>query len=107
MGSPAGRFKQEITYASPTGRDSYGKPTMGAKSTARARVQPTRKLIRDPQGNEHVSSHVVYTAAPIGLTHRLWLDGADTTDFNQARRVIGLDVLVDGDGREVYRKVWL
>jgi hypothetical protein len=106
MGSPANRFRQTITYALLTGRDSFGKPTMGSQSTAAARVQPSRKMVKDANGNDAVSSFVVYTDAALTIFHRVWFPDEDTSDFNKARRPIAIDTYVDGAGVSVYRKVW-
>ena len=105
--SPAHRFKQTISYALLTGRDSYGKPTMSAATAAKARVQPMRRLMRDARGAEFLSTHVIYTTAAIDLNHRLWLPGESTADFNLARRVGVVDVMIDGAGVERFRKVVL
>lgn len=107
MASPSDRFRQRISYALVLGRDAHGKPMLGPVSTARVRVQPSRRLIRDAGGNEHLASHVVYTDAPLTLQHRLWLPGEDTADFNRARRPAAVDELVDGAGAVSFRKVWL
>lgn len=107
MARPSERFKQTVTYKSVTGRDQYRAPTYGAANTAQARVEPKRKLIRDAQGNEVVSTHVVYTAAAVVITDIIWIPGEDTADTKKARRPIAIDEYVDGDGLAVYRKVWL
>ncbi|WP_338865173.1 hypothetical protein [Myxococcus stipitatus] len=107
MASPSDRFRQRIFFALVLGRDAHGKPSLGPVSSARARVQPSRRLIRDASGNEHLASHVIYTEALLGLQHRLWLPGEEVADFNRARRPIGVDELVDGEGVVRFRKVWL
>ncbi|MCY1045609.1 hypothetical protein OV208_30115 [Corallococcus sp. bb12-1] len=106
MASPTDTFRQSITYAVLTGRDAYGKPALGLQAMARARVQPSRRLIRDANGNEHLTAHVVYTDAVITLQHRVWLPGEDVADFNRARRPVAVDESVDGLGVVRFRKVW-
>ena len=106
MATPSDTFRQLITYAVLTGRDAHGKPMLGPVVTARARVQPSRRLIRDANGNEHLSAHVVYTDAPLTLQHRVWLPGEDVADFNRARRPVAVDEFVDGAGSVRLRKVW-
>ncbi|MCY1042127.1 hypothetical protein OV208_12450 [Corallococcus sp. bb12-1] len=106
MASPTDTFRQSIAYAVLTGRDAYGKPTLGPQTTARARVQPSRRLIRDANGNEHLAAHVVYTDAFLTLQHRVWLPGEDVADFNRARRPVAVDESVDGAGAVRFRKVW-
>lgn len=107
MAKASGRFKQTISYAAVTGRDVHGKPAMGAVTTAAARVQPHRKVIRDSMGQEFLASHVIYTSAALTLAHRIWLPGEDTADLSKARKPAAIDELVDGDGVEQYRKVYL
>ena len=107
MADPGRLFRQTITYATITGRDAYGKPTLSAQSTALARVQPRQKLIRDARGQEYQASHVVYTKAQLGLGHYLWLPGYSTADATGARRIAAVEQEVDARGVEVYRKVWV
>jgi hypothetical protein len=107
MASPSDRFRQIILYALVTGRDAHGRPMLGPVSPARARVQPSRRLIRDPSGNEHLASHVIYTDAPLTLLHRIWLPGEDASELNRARRPVAVDELVDGAGVVRFHKVWL
>ncbi|GHG91402.1 hypothetical protein [Comamonas sp. JC664] len=107
MASPSDRFRQIISYALVVGRDAHGNPLLGPVSPARARVQPSRRLIRDASGNEQLASHVIYTDVPLTLQHRLWLPGEDTSDFNRARRPAAVDELVDGAGAVSFLKVWL
>lgn len=106
MASPTDRFQQTISYATLTGRDSNGKPTLSAVSTAAARVEPARKFMRDARGNETVASFKVYTAAAVGMNHRIWFPGEDTSDLNKARRPIAVDEHVDGAGSTIFRTVW-
>lgn len=107
MSGPAALFRQLIRYAEVIGRDAWGTPLLGPLAGAAARIQPSRKLIRDASGTEFVASFVVYTEAPITLRHRLWFPGDNTSDFNHARRPAAVDEHVDGAGVLRYRKVWL
>ena len=106
MSGPASLFRQSITFTSVTGRDSHGDPVLAANATAPARVQPMRRMTRTAAGNEVMSTHVVYTAAPITLRSRVWFPGADTAELDDARAPIGVDEHVDGSGATIYRKVW-
>jgi hypothetical protein len=106
MASARDRFRQSITFAVLTGRDAYGKPTLGSQSTAAARVQPSRKIVKDVNGNDAATTHKVYTAAAITVFHRVWLPGSSTGDFNQARKPIAVDEEVDGAGVTQFRTVW-
>lgn len=105
MAGPADLFAETITYALVTGRDAFGKPTLSGQTPARARVQPSRKTIRDATGAEHVTSHVVYTDAPVTLMHRFWLPGDKLTD--PPRRPAAIDEHKAGRATTaMYRKVW-
>lgn len=106
MAGPEALFRQLVTFAEVTGRDAYGKPSLGPLTVVAARVQPSRKLIRDANGAEFVASFIVYTAAPITLRHRVWLPGEDTANFDRARRPAAIDEHADGTGVVRYRKVF-
>jgi hypothetical protein len=106
MARPSERFKQTISWKSVTSRDAWGAPTFGSLNTANARVEPKRKLVRNSNGDEVLSSHVVYTAAAIVVSDQVWFPGENTSDANKARRPLAIDEYVDGDGLSVYRKVW-
>lgn len=107
MASPSGRFRQTISFIMLTGRSASGAPTFGVVGSARARVEPVQKTIRDSKGAEHLSSHVIHTEAELGLSHRVWVPGTNTADFNQARRIARIDEHVDGEGVVRFRSVWL
>lgn len=98
MASPSDRFRQTISYAVLTGRDSSGKPTLSGVTAAPARLQPMRKLVRTPAGDDAMTSHVMYTAAPMTLNTRVWFPGDSTSDLNLARRPIAINTEVDGAG---------
>jgi hypothetical protein len=106
MASPEERFKQTISYKARTGLDAWGKPTYGTVSTTLARVQPSRKIVKDDAGNDVQSAAVVYTKAALTMQHRVWFPGEDTSDANKGRRPLAIDVFTDGNGAESYRKVW-
>lgn len=102
MGGPESMFRQTVTYAAETSVDAYGKPTLGSSSTAAARIQPEQRLMKDALGIEFQSTHVIYTAAAIELSHRVYLPGETL-----ARRVQVILKHVDGLGTERYRKLVL
>lgn len=107
MARPSDLFRQTITYAAVTGRDAYGQPTLGAKSTAAARVQPARRFIRDKAGNQIVAAYCVYTTVELGESYRIWLPGEDTSSLMASRRVLAVDAYADGAGVIAFYKVWL
>ncbi|RJS14617.1 hypothetical protein DRW03_34640 [Corallococcus sp. H22C18031201] len=107
MAGPEALFRQVVRFAEVVGRDAWGTPQLGPIQGAPARIQPSRKLMRDASGAEFVASYVVYTGAPITLRHRLWFPGDNTADLNLARRPAAIDEYVDGGGTVRYRKVWL
>ena len=106
MAQPSDRFRQTISIAELTGRDAYGKPTLSPITTAPARIQPSKKLIRDAQGAEVVASYVVFTTAAVNLNSRVWFPGEPTSDLNRARRPVTIGEHVDGAGVTRYRSVW-
>ena len=106
MAGPAHLFTQQITLAELAGRDAYGKPALSEQTTAPARVQPTRRVIRDVTGNEVTVSAVVYTESVITLRHRVWHPGANVSIPEQGKRPVAIDEHVDGRGVTRFRKVW-
>ena len=54
----------EVTHEPCTGRDTYSKRQFGSSATYKARVEPTRKLVSDPQGQQVVASSVAFIEGP-------------------------------------------
>lgn len=110
MQPPTALLNETVTAAPVTGRDVFGKPTFGAQTTEKARVEWVQKSIRDAKGTEHTSSAVVYVTAALGLDHAVWLPGTPTTlpaAADYAKRVLVLEVHKDRWGKETYRKLWV
>jgi hypothetical protein len=84
-----------VTVYAQTARDSYGKQTFASTgTTTRCRIQLTAKTVRDANGNEVLSSGVIYFygTPAIDTTSRLVLpDGTDGI-------VISSKVQIDGTG---------
>ena len=74
-----GLCRQTVRLAARTGVDGYGEPTFGPEAVVRARVEGRRRLVRNDQGREVLSSHTVYlaTAVPIGAHDRITLSTGD------------------------------
>lgn len=106
MPGPESLFKQTITYGFLTGRAADGKPVLSGLDEAPARVQPSRKMIRDAAGADQMTSSKVFTAAAITMRSRVWLPGTDTSNFNHARQPLAIDEHVDGSGVTRFRTVW-
>lgn len=108
MPSPDHLFRQTVTYAAITGRDAWGKATLGSHSIAAARVQATRQFVRDYAGDSVQASYVVYTASTaITRQHRVWTPADNTASDTAARRILAIDEMTDGTGTIVFRRVWL
>jgi hypothetical protein len=108
---PAGLFQQQITYAAISSRDGAGRPTLGAPSTSRARVQSGRFPVRDFAGELVIARYKVYLppSCQVTLDHRIWLtsEGDSAGVQTQARRIIVIDKFRDGIAAERYRVVYL
>ena len=57
-----GFCRQTVQIAARSGLDGYGVPTFSAATSHRARVVGKRKLVRDFEGREVLSSYTVYLA---------------------------------------------
>jgi hypothetical protein len=100
-------FVDTVTVAAVTGKDSYGKPSFGAKTAVKARVQAVRKLVRSSTGNESVSSHVIFTETAINLTDRVWLPGVDSSNDSLAKVPLTINADHDKAGRVTLYEVTL
>lgn len=109
QGEPQGLFRQVITYAAVASRDQWGKPTMAAPATSRARVQPVNIFVRDAAGESILAKFKIYVPPAVGVTlqHRIWLAGDDTSSAIAARRILKIDDPVDGVGVSRFRTLWL
>jgi hypothetical protein len=106
---PQGLFNQTITYAAVSGRDVYGKPTMGAPSTAYARIQPTRDFVWDQAREKLQANFIIYTlpSTAVGYQHRVWLPGDDLGSAIASRRILAIDDPVDGKGVKRFRRIYV
>lgn len=101
--SLASWMQQTITLASETGRDAYGKPTYGATRTATARVERTRRMVRNGRGEDAIAQWRLYTLEVVALTDRIWLPGTGTA---MADSFLPLAVVATSDkpgARTLYR----
>ena len=107
MSGPGGLFNQTFSFRNVVGRSGpAGDPSgFSATATAKGRIQPSRRLVRNSAGNEVMSTHVLYTSAPVTLKSRFWFPGDVIGDPEAARRPIGVDEHVDGRGVLVFKKV--
>jgi hypothetical protein len=72
-----------------------------------ARVEPCVQFIEDKNGVQQKSSHVIYTAQPIGDQDAFWVLGRNITDFSQARFPLKLETLVTKFGAILYYTIYL
>lgn len=109
MPGPDHLFTQSITWAPISGRDAYGKATLGSHSSGVARVQATLDFVRDYAGDSVQAAFLLYVPAsnPIQRTYRVWLPGDNTSSDAASRRVIAVWEGVDGVGSTRFRKVWV
>jgi hypothetical protein len=105
--SLASGFISTATVASQVSVTSYGTPTYGVKRALRCRVEATSRLLRRPNGEEAVSSHVLYTDQAVALTDRLWLPGVSAATDDGARSPIAISVTTDKTGSRALYKVEL
>lgn len=90
-----------ISLASETGKDAYGKPSYETPRQVKARVESTRRIVRNPRGEESVSNHRIYTLAPVLLTDRIWLPGASTSSADASNLPLSVQATPDKSGARV------
>lgn len=103
----SGWLSQSVTVLPRTGQSSTGAPTYGAPVVMPARVQPAQGLVRDRNGEEVVSSQVVYVASSIGPLDGIYLPGDNTADLTILKFPIRVDSSPDDTGATVYWKATL
>ena len=71
--------RQTVQVAARTGVDGYGQPTYGSNVAYRVRISGKRRLIRNDQGAEVLSTHSVYFAASpaVGAHDKITLSTGD------------------------------
>ena len=74
-----GFCRQTVQVAARSGVDSYGQPSFGSDVAYKARVVGKRRLVRNDQGDQVISSHTVYFAATpaVGAHDRITLSTGD------------------------------
>jgi hypothetical protein len=96
-----------ISVASVTGVSSYGVPTFGPKRFVGCRLEAVRRMTRNTQGEEAISSHTIYTDQTILLTDRIWLPGVSTLTADGARSPVSVSISTDKSGTRSLTKVEL
>ena len=100
--------RQTVHVASPTGYASLSGQTEWGTAVARtARVESSRKLLRDAQGNEVMTDHRVILEAAVSMRDRFWLPGDDESDASLAREPIRVMVFPTETGAVDHYEVWL
>lgn len=75
-----------ITYALQSGRSGWD-ATIGAQSTAPARVEQNQELVRGVDDEEVITTHKIATEADLPEGARVWLPGANTADVGASVQV--------------------
>lgn len=81
-------FVDTVTYASPSGVDSFGSLSYAAQTTLKGRVEHETQLVVGPDNVEVAANHVIVAASEIPQGARVWLPGDDTADTTKARRIL-------------------
>jgi hypothetical protein len=90
-----------IYLASAAGKDAYGKPSYEAPRAVKARVESTRRLVRNARGEEAMSNHRIYTLAMVLLTDRVWLPGASTSSPDASHLPLSVQATPDKTGARI------
>lgn len=84
--------------------DAYGKPIYGTPVARSVRVEESRRMVRNAQGEETVSSHRLWCLEAISITDRIWLPGTSTSSAEASRLPISVSASSDFVGsRTLYR----
>lgn len=68
-------MNQTVEWLARTGDDDYGQPLYSAPLVIPCRAEPRMKIIRSPQGEEVISSLVVFTHALVSNLDAIRYDG--------------------------------
>ena len=97
-------LRQTAYVASVTGTDSYGKPIYGTPVARAVRVEESRRMVHNAQGEETVSSHRLWCLEAVSITDRIWLPGTSTSSAEASRLPISVSAVSDFVGsRTLYR----
>lgn len=101
---------QDATYWAPGSPDEYGLIALAAPVAITCRWQNKAELFLDAQGNQAISSAVVYPDQALELQGWLF-EGtsaeADARDVAGAREIRAVGTSPDLDNDEVLNKAWL
>lgn len=80
--------RQVVTVEPRASVDGYGEPTYGTAVSHRARVVGKRRLVRNDQGDEVLSTHTVYFAGQpaLGAHDRITLSTGDVNSTESGAR---------------------
>jgi len=95
-----------ITVQSVTGIDAGMTKTFGPQRSVSARVEHSQQHVKDNFGNVRVATHRIFTETEVKLSDRIWLEGADATDENEAERAVAVWNASTPSGYTLY-EVWL
>lgn len=84
-------------------RDNYGKPTYAAGTNYKARVVAKAQVIRDKNGEEKTSSHIVYLNGVSGLSPET---GQVTLPDGTKPPILLVETYPDGSGN-YYEQIYL
>ncbi len=103
MNALAHLMTETISIKTRSGATTYGDPTFNAVSTMSARVERKARKLRDMDGNEWETSHVIASLEEIPLGTMIWFAGADTSDDNEGYIVASPgNALAISDGSTLY-----
>lgn len=103
MGRASHLMTDTITVQPLSGTTNWGDPSFGTARTQKARVEFVFNILRDSEGNERQSNARVATETEIGLHDRVFFPGDDTSDVEDARKVIQTETASTPDGYTLYQ----
>jgi hypothetical protein len=103
-------MRQDLTFWAFTGVDAYGQSTFSAPVTVKCRWQDQQVLFRNAQGQERISSAIIYPAQPLGIKGyvKLGIDAtANPLGLAGAYEIQQAGTSPDLRNNKVLNKVWI
>ena len=79
MGILSKMLRQKAVYWAPLGAGANGQATFAAPVELRVRWEDSKKLVKDPTGEEFTSDALVYVSEDVKAKGMLWLGALDSS----------------------------
>jgi len=100
-------FAQVGYVAAHVGTTPSGDPIHAAPIPFKARIDPTRAVVTQPDGEQDASDYSIITAQPIGRKDKVWVMGANPHDEGEGRMPKRVEPIIDELGITLLYEVLL